>query len=360
MAVVANPLCVRFFINSTLTEQGSGWSERWPLLETNWNIALGVATQLMLARQNVLSSNAYIQWACLATVVPPYYEQPVINEPLYPLPQWGPAAFDMQGVLFDLNTTSGENAQRLFRAVEAAEINHKQWVYWNMAIPWAPPALPVDLTTAPKDLLWQNTLATFRQYVATQQPMEDGHHGEGAGYWVEAFQQIVYREVRSRRWHKKWTRMSWEASNWYYSPGFSPCGCATGVNSFSYAIPCRFGVGWRLRDIHYYPSPPDATVLPFATPFCCWDRSKEWNVFTGVGEARKERATDWTTGVEYGNAPGVMWDGTEEEFGGLAPVPYWGNGVTPLIARPACDTPVISRPVGPGGLCLGGPGQNPL
>lgn len=359
MGVVANPLCVRIFINSTLTPKGSGWSERLPILENDWDAALGVATQMMLARRNVLCSNCYVQWACLATVEPPYYEQPVIDQPLYPLPQWGPAAFDMQGVNFDLNTTSGENAPRLFRGIEATEINNKQWKYKDMPIPWVPPPLPADLATAPKDLLWQNTLATYRQFMATQQPMEDGHHGPGVGYWVDAFQQIVYREVRSRRWHKHWTRMSWEASNWNHSPGFSPCGCVVTVNSFSYAIPCRFGVGWRLRDIHYYPARAGATVMPFATPFCCWDRSKEWTDFDGVGEARKFRASDWTTGVEYGNAPGIMWDGTEEEFNGFAPVPTWGTGSTPFILRPACDTPVISRPTGAGGIALGGIGYVP-
>jgi hypothetical protein len=71
MAVVANPLVLRIFINSTLTAHSSGWAERWPLLETNWHIALGNALQMVQARQRVLSSNAYIQWACLATVTPP-------------------------------------------------------------------------------------------------------------------------------------------------------------------------------------------------------------------------------------------------------------------------------------------------
>jgi len=337
MAVVANPLVVRIFINSTLTSHENGWAERWPIWETDWSLALPIALQMVQARQNVLSSNSYIQWACLGTVAPPYYEQTVVTDPLYPLPQWGPAAFDMQGVLFSLNSTSGENAPRLFRAVEGTSINAKTWVYADMPIPFQPPALPADLTTAPKDLLWQNTLATFRQYASTQQPMIDGHHGDGDGYWVESYQQIVYRYVGSRRVGSPWRRMSWQAYPYQNAPQFSPCGCVVTVNRRAYAIPCRFGEGWTLRGIYYYDAPVGATVMTFQTPFCCWDRSKEYDDFSGVGEARKYKSTDWRNGVSGGTAPGVMWTGPSYYFGGFAPEPPIP---TPTFMLPTCDAPI--------------------
>jgi hypothetical protein len=336
MAVVANPLVLRIFINSTLTSRENGWAERWPLLETNWNIALDICRKMVAARQNVLSSNAYVQWACLGTVAPPYYEQTVVTDTLYPLPQWGPAVFDMQGVLFTETTSAGENAPRLFRAVEGSSITAKQWSYWNMPIPLQPPSLPDDLTTAPKDLLWQNTLATFRQYGATQQPMSDGHHGDGDGYWVEAYAQISYVAVRSRRVGTPWKRVSWEATPYANAPQFSPCGCVVTVNRRSYLIPCRFGENWTLRNIHYYFAKPGATVMEFPTPFCCWDRSKEYTNFSGVGEARKFKRTDWANGTEIGNAPGVIWTGPASYFLGLAPEPPIP---TPVFMLPTCDQP---------------------
>lgn len=349
MAVVTNPLVVRIFINSTLTGHENGWAERWPIWETNWNLALRVALQMTQARQRVLSSNAYIQWACLGTVEPPYYEQTVVTAPLYPLPQWGPAAFDMQGVLFDLNTTSGENSPRLLRAIDRTEVVAKRWIHSNMLIPWAPPALPDDLTTASKRLLWQNTLATFRQYAATQQPMSDGHHGPGGGYWVDPFQQIVYRQMSSRRWGRPWKRMSWEAAPFVDAPQFSPCGCVVTVNRISYAIPCRFGPVWQLRWIHYYEADDDAAVMTFQTPFCCWNRSLEYTDFTGVGEAKKFQRRNWTNGAEWGAAPGVMWTGPQSYFEGFAPEPPIP---TPGFMRPACDTPVVP----PGSVTSGGAG----
>src|ERR1700722_7699121 len=336
MAVVANPLVVRIFINSTLTGRSCGWSERWPIWETNWDVALQIALEMVQARQNVLSSNAYIQWGCLGSVTPPYYEQTVVTDPLYPLPQWGPAAFDMQGVLFDLNTSLGENAPRLLKAIEATAITPKQWIYSNMTIPYDPPALGNDLTIVPKDILWQNTLATFRKYASTQQPMSDGHHGEGEGYWVNPYQLICYAGVSNRRWGPMWRRMSWEAVPYVNAPQFSPCGTVVTVNRFSYIIPCRFGENWTLRRIHYYDAPPDAAVMTYKTPFCCWARSKEYTDFSGVGEARKEKTTDWTWGNSFGNAPGVMWTGPPSYFLGLAPEPPIP---TPSFMLPTCDAP---------------------
>ena len=349
MAVVANPLVVRIFINSTLTSRGSGWAERWPIWETEWDKALGYALQMVQARQRVLSSNAYIQWACLGSVTTPYYEQTVVTDQLYPLPQWGPAAFDMQGVLFELNNEAGENAPRLFRAIDATEIAAGRWKYADMLIPPEPPALPVNLATAPKHLLWQNTLATFRKYAATDQPMSDGHHGPGFGYWVDHWDQIVYRQVSARRWGRPWKRMSWEAAPFANAPQFSPCGCVVTVNRISYAIPCRFGPGWSLRWIHYYEAKEDATVMTFKTPFCAWNRSLEYTVFSGVGEAKKFQRRNWTNGREWGNAPGVMWTGPQSYFEGNAPQPPIP---TPGFMRPACDAPVVP----PGLIPLGGAG----
>ena len=336
MAVVANPLVVRIFINSTLTGRENGWAERWPIWETNWDRGLQIALQMVQARQNVLSSNAYIQWGCLGTVATPYYEQTVVTDPLYPLPQWGPAAIDVQGILFTLATSAGENAPRLFRAIEATSITSKTWMYSTMTIPPVPPALPADLTAAPKDLLWQNTLATFRNYASTQQPMSDGHHGEGEGYWVEPYDVIDYRAVRTRLWGRPWKRMSWEAVPYANAPQFSPCGTVVTVNRFSYLIPCRLGENWALRQIHYYDAPPDAEVMTYKTPFCCWARSKEYTDFSGVGEARKEKLADWTWGNSYGNAPGVMWTGPPSYFLGLAPEPPIP---TPSFLLPTCDAP---------------------
>lgn len=353
MAVVANPLVVRIFINSDLTGHENGWAERWPIWETNWNIALAQAREMVQARSRVLSSNAYIQWGCLGTVAPPYYEQTVVIDPLEPLPQWGPAAFEMQGILFDLNNTAGENAPRLFRAVEATQVIAKRWVYADMPIPAAPPALPADLATAPKDLLWQNTLATFRQYAATQQPMSDGHHGPGDGYWVDSFSQIVYRQVGSRRWGRPWKRMSWEAAPFVNAPQFSPCGCVVTVNRISYAIPCRFGPDWQLRWIHYYEADEDATVMTFQTPFCCWNRSLEYIDFLGVGESKKFQRRNWTNGSSWGAAPGVMWTGPQSYFEGWAPEPPIP---TPGFMRPACDDPVVP----PGQIAQGGAGVGGL
>lgn len=338
MAVVANPLVVRIFINSTLTGRENGWAERWPIWETDWDAALSIALLMVQARQRILSSNAYIQWGCLGTVVPPYYEQTVVTDPLFPLPQWGPAAFDMQGVLFDLNTEAGENAPRLIRAVEGSEIYAKQWTYGDMTIPFVPPLLPADPTAASKELLWQNSLATLRKYTSTQQPMEDGHHGPGDGYWVGQFAQMVYRQVSSRRWGRPWKRVSWEATPYADAPQFSPCGTVVTVNRTCYTIPCRLGPGWSLRNIRYYFAKLGAEVMTFKTPFCCWNRSLEYDTFTGVGEARKFRRADWTNGSEIGDAPGTIWTGPASYFGGYAPEPPIP---TPSWMLPGCDVPVI-------------------
>lgn len=341
MGIVANPLVVRIFINSTLTPRHNGWAERWPIWETDWHRGLAVAQAMVQARSRILSSNAVIEWACLGSVTPPYWEQTVVTDPLTPLPQWGPAALDVQGILFNWFNEGGEYTVHLLRAVEAAQIAAKRWIYADVPLPPAPPPLPANLATAPKLLLWQNTLATFRQYISTQQPMSDGHHGPGTGYWVDTFDQVCYRKVGSRYWGRPWRRMSWEAFPYTTAPQFSPCGCVVTVNRESYIIPCRFGENWSLRRIHYYVAKPGATVMTFRTPFCCWNRSKEYTYFGGVGEARKFKKADWTSGAEYGNAPGVIWTGPRRYFEGWAPEPPIP---TPADMQPTCDVPPIYHP----------------
>lgn len=356
MAVVQNPLVVRLFINTAT----NGWSERWPIWEESWQLALPIALALAQARSRVLSTNAYLQWAVLASITPPYIEQPVITTALQPLPQWSADSFDMEGLWINFYNSSFETQGHLFRAISKEQILAKEWTMRDRTLPDSPPPLPADLTTASKRLLFQNTFATFRQYVSTCQPMSLGHHGAGTGYWVAPYDHVAYDSVSSRRVGNPYQRISWEASNYNHAPWFSPCGMATSVSRISYAIPCRFGVGWRLRYIHYYFAKPGAAVMTCATPFYPWNRAKENTDLSGVGQAVQYRQRFWTRGVEYGNAPGIQYTGNIRDFEGNAPVPWWGDASTPVEYRPACDMPRFSRLTGPGGLCLGGPGVQPI
>lgn len=355
MAVVQNPLIVRLFINTAK----NGWSERWPIWETDWNRGLIVAAALAQARSRILSANAYLQWAVLASITPPYIEQPVITDPLMPLPQWSNDSFDMEGLWVVFWNSSGESQGHLFRAISQEQILEKQWTMPDKYLPPIPPPLPANLATASKQLLFQNTFATFRQYVSTCQPMSLGHHGAGTGYWVDPYDQVMCERASSRRVDRPYRRISWEASNYNHAPWFSPCGMVVSVSHISYSIPCRFGVGWRLRNIHYYFAKPGAAVMTNATPFYPWNRAKENTDFSGVGQAVHYRQRFWTNGLEYGNAPGLQYTGNIRDFEGFAPVPFWGTGSTPPEFRPVCDFPRFDRPIGPGGIAWGGPGATP-
>jgi hypothetical protein len=356
MAVYLSPMVVRLFLN----DPKDGKSERWPIYATSWAEGLRVGQLLAQARANVMASNVVLEWASLGTITPPYIEQPLITTPLQPLPQWGPLNDPSLGLLFSFADEDGVASPRLFTKIDPSEVYNKHWIRRDLSIPNAIPPLPANPALASKDLLWQNMLATFRTYTGCCLQETEHSFWDGPGFWVNPWSLVQYAAVSRFYPGRPWVRMSWETSNYAYSTGWSPCGCAVTVLRFSYAIPCRFGVGWRPRYIHYYPCKPGATVLPFATPFYGWARSKENDDFTGVGETRKEKKKDWTTGIEYGNPPGTTWDGTEAEFGGMAPVPTWGDGPTPLPLRASCDTPNFGRPIMPGGLCLGGPGTNPL
>jgi hypothetical protein len=292
------------------------------------------------ARSRILSANAYLQWATLASLTPPYIEQPVITAPLMPLPQWNVDSFDMEGLWVYYWNSAGESQGRLFRAISQEQILAKEWTMYDKYLPPNPPPLPADLTTASKKLLFQNCFATFRQYYSTCQPMS-----EGDGFWVDPYEFVACSKASSRRVGRPYHRMSWEAQDYAFAPWFSPCGMVTGVSRDSYQIPCRFGVGWPIRGIHYYFAKPNANVMQLATPFYCWDRAKQNADHSGVGETRTIRKSDWTNGGEYGLAPGVMFTGNARDFEGFAPPPYWGSGPTPLPLLPACDMRPI--PVGP-------------
>lgn len=356
MAVVQNPLIVRLFINTAK----NGWSERWPIWETDWTQGLIVAAALAQARRRILSANASLQWAVLASITTPYIEQPVITTALQPLPQWSVNSFDMEGIWIKFSNWSLESQGHLFRAISKEQILAETWANQYLDLPPDPPALPADLTTASKQLLFQNTFATFRQYVSTCQPMSDGHHGEGTGYWVDPYDTVSYSKISTRMVGNPYQRISWEASNYNHAPWFSPCGMVTSVSRICYSIPCRFGVGWRLRNIHYFFAKPCAAVMTNATPFYPWNRAKENKDLSGVGQAVQYRQRFWTNGIEYGNAPGVQYTGNIRDFEGYAPVPFWGDGSTPAEFRPICDFPRFDRPVGPGGIAWGGPGVQPL
>ena len=351
MAFVSNPLIVRIFINST----HNGWSERWPILAPSWSQGLTIAAQLAAARRNVMSSNATIEWVSLATITPPYIEQGILQDPLMPLPQWGPASFDMQGVLFYFCAESGRFSNHLFRAVEGSGIAAKSWAYRYLTIPLAPPALPADLSTAPKELLWQNTLSTFRQYVCRCENYPP-IFGNAPNFLVEPYESVSYNIVSTRNVGRIARRMSWEAQARSQCPAFSPCGCVVGVNRFGYQIPCRFYAGYPATGIRYYFAPPGATILPFPTTFYCWDRAKENTDHSGPGETRTIRRTDHTDGFAFSSAPGVMWTGNAADFVGQGMVLWTPYTPTPSFLRPACDAlpPVVAA--GVGGPAWGGPG----
>ena len=352
MAIVQNPLRVRLFINRGPV----GWSEGWNILETDWTRALSIALQLAQARSRLMSSDCVLEWASLASLTPPYLEQPVITAALTPLPQWGPAILPQQGILFNFGTVSGAYTNRLFRAMDGTQIANKTWVTPNLLIPAAIPALPVNLATASKELLFQNTLSTFMNYTCFLEAMSLGHYGEGTGWWMMPWANCQYNQVSSWWVREKWQRMSWESANRNQCPEFSPCGTVTTVLRFSYTAPCRFGPDRPRQYIHYYYAKLGAAVCPFATPFYGWARAKENVDFTGPGELRKWNGKWWTNGTEYGNAPGVMWTGSAAQFAGTVPQSWPAGASTPSGLRPACDSVNFQRYCGPGGLGMGGPG----
>ena len=356
MAIVQNPLGVRLFIN-----RGSrGWSERWPILEQDWDAGLDVAITLANARANLLSSDAQLEWACLFSMTYPYYEQAVIEEPLEPLPQWGPAIDWTQGLLWYFQTPDGNWSNHIFKAVDYTEIRNKEWVRTQQTIPFNPPALPTDLSLAPKQLLFENTLATFRKNVAFCRPMSLGRNGPGSGYWMTPYVFTAFNGVSSRRSDGRWRRMSWEGGNRNHCPDFSPCGMPTTVLRFSYQMPCCFGPGRSVTSIHYYDAQFGATVFPLKHIF--WGRARaleiaDWGL---IGETRKEKSTDWCNGPAYGNAPGVDYTGTPSQFLGASSQSWPTGRPTPWGLRPACDEVVTQRFFPIGGLGMGGEGCEPV
>jgi len=355
MALVSTPLVVRIFINTAQ----NGWSERWPIWVTDWNQGVIVAGILAQARRLVLCSNASIVWASLATITPPYIEQAVLSVPLMPLPQWGPNAGDMQGVLFDFFNEAGNCTDRLLRAVDTTEYGPGYWIRQYLPLPVNPPPLPVDLTMASKDLLWQNMLATFARYISTCTPV--GSDDEGPDQFdVVSMPLIGYNNIRSRRVGAPYRRASWESMARSTAPAFSPCGVAVTVLRRCYQEPCRFYADEPPVGIRYYWAPPGAAVLTIPTIFYGWARAKENVYHGGPGETAQFKKAFETDGYSFSSAPGVAITGTPADFLGQGVVTWSPYRPTPLPLRPACDTPPPVIAAAGGGPAWGGAGGNPV
>ena len=349
MVTVDNPLVVRLFINTAM----NGWSERWPIIAQDWPTGLAVAAVLAAARSRVLCSNASLVWASLATIVPPYVEQAILPAPLLPLPQWGPNAGDMEGILFNFSSQAGYYQPRLLRAVDTTEYQAGKWIRRYLPLPSIVTPLPADLSTATKDQLWQNTLGTFCQYVGLDRPQDEGQYGP-TSFLLGGYDTVSYNQIRSRRVGALYRRASWESMARSTAPAFSPCGTAVTVLRRCYQEPCRFYVNQQTTGIRYYWTPPGAGVLPIPTVFYGWSRAKENLYHGGPGETAQYKRAFETDGNAFSTASGTSYTGTPQDFLGNGIVSWYPYIPTPPSLRPVCDEPPAQVSAGPGGLAWGG------
>jgi hypothetical protein len=353
MTIVQDPLIVRLFLNTA----NNGWSERWPIIETDWTRGLAVAQALAQARSRIMCSTCTLIWASLATITPPYIEQYCAG-PLAPLPIWGPTVTDMEGLWWRFDTDSGFGSTRIMRGIEMSEVYNLRWTLAPLDIPQAVPELPVPVTTATRQQLYANTLATFANYCGYLSPVDKLNPEGGAGYYLTPYQRVYFSYVGSYRVGRPNLPLSWEPAGYNFRPNFSPCGMIVTVGRVSYQIPCNFGQGGQTSSIHYYRAKRGAAIFTLPTIFYGWDRAKENIFFGGPGETRPIQKNDYTEGYSYGNAPGLMFSGYPGQFLGYGPPNY--DGTLPMVvpSLPTCDVPRPPPPIGVGygGLCLGGNG----
>jgi hypothetical protein len=354
MGITTSPLVVRIFIN----RGENGWAERIPILETDWYQALPQALALVQARSNILAKGAVIEWATLGTTVFPYIEQALITTRLKALPIWDFDGGDATGLYFQWADDLGHCVGRLFRAIDQSEIRANHWIRAPFILPPGIAPLPMNILTATKAELFANFFTVFRSIAACC--FRDGPRVNGVQAWdLNPWASGKYTRISKRNVGGRWDRCSWEAGNWNYAPEFAVCGMAVTALRFSYQIPCVFGPGRQTQSIHYYYAKRGATVFPLPHIFWGRYRAQEIKQFDPVGETRKGRKSDWCEGFEYGNAPGVAFEGSPAFFLGQTPQSWPTGQATPIILRPACDRPVSQPAIGRGGVGFGGAGVIP-
>jgi hypothetical protein len=349
MGYTTNPLIVRIFIN----RNENGWSERIPIIETDWNLALPIALQLVQARSRILSAGAVIEYATLAMAESPWWEQALITDPLLPLPQWNFDNADSIGLFWHFEADGGQSQGRLFRAIENGQIQNNQWVGGPKFLPPGIPPLPADLTTATKSQLFSNCFATFREIEAISRKVGEPVAGV-QNYRISPVVEAHFDRVRSRNVGGPYKRQSWECVPYAYAPPFSPCGEVTGVGRRAFTAQCRFYPGGPVRWIRYYWAKCGSLV--FQGPQIFWGRFRAQEIYNtyGPGELTGNARRVWSPGYEFGNADGMHLSGPAAGFLGQYTPDFPPSLPTPVDQLPVCDLPLFAAgEVCPGNACLG-------
>ncbi len=334
------PLCSTPFIAFLAINHGNnGWSEAWHLLDKDIASARATVAELALARSYLLASGHVIEWAAVRQVgIGPYIEWAAITDPLQPLPQWGTCHADHIGLLWRFQTADGKWANHLFRGVDDADIEDQDWIYRGLQ----PAAGIVPLAAAPelctRDNLYEHVISVFREKTCHARKVDPDDPSD-PWHVLTAWEDVIFRKVSKRNVGSRYNRVSWEATDWTQSPGFTPCGTVVSVLRSCYYADCRFFSAGPTQSILYYNAQPGAAVFDLQSIFWGHARDKEIANATDPGEDTGPGARSYSLGLSWGSAPGLTPDGTQEQFLGLS-IPPWGNDPdTPLIYRIPCDMP---------------------